>query len=184
MSFFQFGDQICNMLGTGKGVLVLYHKDLPKKNTGTINNIRSPKASGRAITYLELRQAQVKLDSIFHLGWNQVFRKLFWRERRVSQPEGFMSPCVLWWWLPPCLLLSWMESRLCTSYTFGSSLILVFQQPQGRIMIDKEFPKREKEGFLILFLGITCSTRAIYFLDGRKICGMSMRDWFQNSSPN
>lgn len=185
MSFFQCAHQICCVLRTGKNsVVVLYHKDLPKKNTGTIKNIRPPKASGREITYLELWQTQVKLDCIFHLGWNQVFEKLFWRERRVSQPEGFMSPCVLWRWLPPCLLLNWMESCLWTSYTFASILILVFQQPQGRIMIHKESPKREKEGFLILFLGITCSTRAIYFLDGRKFCGMSMRKWFQNSSPN
>lgn len=105
MSFLNLPDQICNMLKTGKNsVVVLYHKDLPEKSTGTIRNIRSPKASERAIKYLELWRAQVKLDCTFHLGWNQVFKKLFWRERRVSQPEGFMSPCVLWWWLPPCSL--------------------------------------------------------------------------------
>lgn len=171
------------MLRTGKNsVVVLYHKDLPKKTTGTIRNIRSLKASGKAITYLELWQAQVKLDCIFHLGWNQVFKKLFWRERRVSQPEGFMSPCVLWRWLPPCLLLNWMESCLCTSYTLASILILVFQQPQGRIMRDKESPKREKEGFLVLFLGITRSTRAMFIsLMAEKCCGTSVRKWFQNS---
>lgn len=185
MSFIQFADQIWNMLRTGKNsVVVLYHKDLPKKNTRTIKNIRSPKASGREIAYLELWQAQVKLDCIFHLGWNQVFKTLFWRERRVSQPEGFMSPCVLWWWLPPCLLLNWMESCSCTSYTFASILILAFQQPQGRIMIDKESPKREKEGFLIQFLGITCYTGAICFLDGTKFYGTSTRKRLQNSSPN
>ena len=36
-------------------------------------------------------------------------------------------------------------------------------------MRDNEPPQREAEGLIILFLGITCSTRATYFLDGRKV---------------
>jgi len=48
-------------------------------------------------------------------------------------------------------------------------LVLVFQQPKGKIMRDNESPQREAEGLIVLFLGTTCCTRATYFLDGRKV---------------
>lgn len=53
------------------------HKYSRRKATVTIRNMRSPKASGKVITYLQLQEAQVELICIFYLGWNQFFDKIF-----------------------------------------------------------------------------------------------------------
>lgn len=122
MSFPQFA--ACSELGIT--VVVSYHKYLlpPKNPTETICNMRVPKTRGKAITYLQSRQAQVNLTCIFHLGLNNVFKKLFWKNVRSHRLKASSHSCVLWWCLPPCLLLNWTEA----SYTFGNVLILQGQQ--------------------------------------------------------
>lgn len=70
---------------------------------------------------------------VFSIGAGIKFLRSYSEEIvQFHSLKASCHPCVLWQWLPPYLLLNWVEICLCISYTFATILILVLTAALGK----------------------------------------------------